>query len=764
MKKIISYVLLTIILVLQLSGCNADEKEASGIPNMEGTQGADRQNSEEGPADQEGVLDASAILNTRGQDNSLDAYSAAVNIPLRVENPAKAIAGGGEKKFLGSYRAYYFTKHLFENVDECWDELSFVTAEGKVGSESFDRENQLWYVGPVAGTDHYVTFDAVAQEGDENHRYFLTQRDENHEALGEFPLDFLNGSGFSEVIMGLSSFAVDLSGMVHFVWQMGEGQQYLLVSSTGEILAEYIPEDGYIYELVPLYDGRVAFWVTKQGAGDQLPQTSLQYMDAKVGRPVLLAAPEKKVYCFTLFDENILLYADQEGVYRSGLSGNNPELLYRWSNHGIAVQGVSAMQADEEGRIALLYKDFENYNYLYLKPTTQEVEILEITLAVSPWRMSIYQRMVVEFNKQYPSCHIELKSDYDKTALLTELIAGKGPVLVDTFLTGFEEQEKLWEPLDTVMEQLDVMEELLLSTMEMGKINETLYGIVTDFSLRTLVTGNPDLKDWDYDTFLQCVEDQPDLEAIFNLYGGDYGSYFIMSILSHGIDDTYLLDAEAGTMNFDSSEFRRALEMAKKYCVREEAVSPGSSMLEGKVLCNELSIHKPEELALYRVCYGEDANYIGYPTKDGAAHFMESGGSPLAIRSTATEEEKEAAVAFISLCLSYEGQSLAAKNLDFGLSVRRDVLEEQIAAMNESTEAFVAGFGQITLGNDLNIKLDGRTLLDMIDRARPLRYFPVELRNIMYEELGQYFSGAITEDTVIDRLESRVGLYLGERN
>ena len=102
------------------------------------------------------------------------------------------------------------------------------------------------------------------------------------------------------------------------------------------------------------------------------------------------------------------------------------------------------------------------------------------------------------------------------------------------------------------------------------------------------------------------------------------------------------------------------------------------------------------------------------------------------------------AAAFISLCLSYEGQSQAAKDLNFGLSVRRDVLEEQIAAMNADTMVHVAGFDGITLGDDLDIERDRKTLLDMIATARPLKYFPVELRSIMFEELEQYFSGAIT--------------------
>ena len=767
MKKLISYILLTVILAIFFCGCGKDEKEMSGTPNLEEIQGTNKMNGQEEAGDPKGLVDGTAVSYPGEQDNSLDVYSAVVHMPLLVEKPMNALEGGGRRIFLGASRAFYFKKHLFDNVDECWDELSFVTAEGETDSESFGWENQLWGIGPVASTDHYVTFDYEVQENGEDCRYFLTERDENHEVLREFPLDFLRKTGSSEVevIVSFSDFAVDYSGRVHLVRQMDEEWQYQLVSTAGEVLAEYIVEDGMIEGLFPLYDGRVAFGVTKWDDEGQSVQTALQYMDAEAGRPVVLAAMEKEIYCFTLLDENTLLSADQQGVYRSGLSGKNPELLYCWDNHGITVQGISAMQADEEGLVALIYKDSENYNYLCLKPTTEEVEICEITLAVSPYSMSVYQPMVVEFNKQYPRWHIELKNGYDEAALLTELIAGKGPVLIDTSLTGFEEQEKLWEPLDMVLEQLGVADKLQLSAMEMGKINGTLYGIVTDFSLRTLITGNPDLKDWDYDTFLQCIEDRPELEAIFDLYGGgDYGSYFIMNFLGHGIEDTYLLDVEEGTTNFDSSEFRRALELAKKYCVREEGVSPGSSVLEGKVLCNELRIKKPEELAAYRICYGEGANYIGYPAKDGAVHFMVSGCSPLVVRRTVTEEEKEVAFAFIGWVLSYEGQVQAAKDLNYGLSVRKDVLEEQIAAMNESTEVFVPGFGQIMLGDSLDIELDRKTLLHMIEKARPLRYFPTDLRNIMNEELEQYFSGLITEDMVIDHLESRVGLYLEERN
>ncbi len=757
MRKAIGSILLTVMLAVQLSGCGAEELEASGASDaVQDISGADSQEISPGAG---GILDPSAVLSLEGKDNSLDAYFAAVRVPLRVEKPEKALGGGGTKSFLGATGAYYFKKHLFSTAAESWDELLFVTGEGKASSEHFEWKNQIWDLGLVVGTDHYVVLDFEEQEG-EDYRYFLTERDENHENQREFPLDFLTGS-VSDIIMRLSDFAVDQSGTVNLVQSTEEGKQYLLVSQEGEILTEYIFKGSNISRLTPLYDGRIAFGVSAKGDSGGM---TLQYMDWQTDGPVTLATLEKEAFCLTLLDEDTLLYADREGVYRSGLSGQNPELLYRWSNHGIIAHGVSAMQVDEEGRIALIYNDSENGNYLCLEPTTEEVALCAITMEVPDTSIHSYEWVVAEFNKRYPSCHIELVeyNNEDRTALLTQLTAGKGPVLLDPGILSFEDLEELWEPLDIVMEQQGIMEELLPTALEMGKINGTLYGIVRDFNLG-IVVANPDLKDWDYDTFFQCVQDKPEMDAISDYYDRESGIYYLIDLLNHGLDDNYFIvpDEKTGAMQFDSGRFRQILDLTEKYYNREEGVVPGTSFLEGNVLCNRLTIRKPEDVAAYRTIYGEDVNYIGYPTKDGGTHFM-SPANMLAIRRSATKEEKEVAAAFLGLYLSYEAQVQAEKEINFDLSVRKDVLEEQIASMESATN--MPYFGAVSMRGNMDKELDRTTLLDMIDKAKPDKALPEELWEIISGELDQYWAGIITKDMLIDHLENRVGLYLGEKN
>ena len=76
--------------------------------------------------------------------------------------------------------------------------------------------------------------------------------------------------------------------------------------------------------------------------------------------------------------------------------------------------------------------------------------------------------------------------------------------------------------------------------------------------------------------------------------------------------------------------------------------------------------------------------------------------------------------------------------------------------------SYLSGFGSVSMAGRMDIERDRATLLDLIDRAKPQKNLPGELSGIIQEELGLYLSGSITKDMLIDHLENRVELYLGE--
>ena len=129
-----------------------------------------------------------------------------------------------------------------------------------------------------------------------------------------------------------------------------------------------------------------------------------------------------------------------------------------------------------DGTIEILYQDVGGRNYVVLKPTENKEELKSITIAVSPYNKNAYLSAAAYFVQKYPQYNVIVKDDYDETSLLTQLGAGEGPVLIDTELTGFENLEKLWQPLDGFLEASGLAKEVIPEALELGKIGGVTYG------------------------------------------------------------------------------------------------------------------------------------------------------------------------------------------------------------------------------------------------------------------------------------------------
>ena len=711
------------------------------------------------------------------RDNTLDDYTAALHLPLAPQRPEGELGGMWEYA-LGDTCGAVYKKHVLGSAEDSWEELKIATYQGDENSVrlAFQENvvNQAWGMGSIIGSDHFMVLDMEVSE-DSQWKYRLFEIDADQQIVRTVNLEFLAGDGEEapdEII-------VDREGYIHFttsywnyVTEEGPTEHrnyYFIANSDGELLAKY-DYTGATLRLVALYDGRVALWSQSVDSEGQKIGCRLECADIVTGKMAALVELDRnapKVFLngayFTLWDEKTLLYADSKGLHFADLSGNSTEDVYIWVNHGISFSELEQLRVLEDGCISLIYSDSQrDGNLLFLKPAQEEVEVQQIVLAVSSYHRDVYYPAVVEFNKKYPTYHIEIKTDYDETRLLTELTAGKGPVLVETNSYGFEDYEKLWTPLEGLFDGEQWEDVLIPQAMELGKIDGTLYGVVSSFELKTVVIAENEPTDWDYEGFLDGIESDSFIEAICN--GQNYVWSFMYNFLIHGMEDNYLLDAESGATYFDSDGFRRALRLGMAYCDANVYVEAGTPLLEeGKVFCNEIRITRPELVDLYRICYGKDANYIGYPSKDGSGHYVAS-DYLLTIRATASDEEKKIAGAFLQMLLSRDEQLEEAQDSSFCLSVRRDVLEEQIGQVNEQSMPFVSGFNQITLGEDYDREYDAWLLYKLLGNARPERHLPKELNTILREEVEEYMAGVITEDVLIERLTNRVGIYLAERN
>lgn len=705
-----------------------------------------------GMSTEEGAIFPS-FVDEKWQDNSMDSYSAEFIRALNYTEQKDAIYGGAEQYILGKDIAVVFKKHLFQEVDRRWDEIKIFTEKGDENSLRLnfwaDRSNQAWVIGSFWDSKHYMMMD---MEKDENkdilYRFFET--DESMQVLRQFYIEGFDKkeNEFPRQIL------VDADGNIHVTTYRNSDdvQRYCVISTDGTSLVELCMEKSLKSEmkLFYLYDGRVGLQIGKK----------LLVTDKNLKRTDALVEMTQECMACTLWDDHTLVYADGEGLHQSNLSGNEKETIYLWKNHGIRCSKIVDLRISENHDISLLYAAQEAVYYMKLVPTLEEVQMINIQFAVSASTMKKFQTAVMEFNRKNPTWHIDLE-EYERndTKLLTKLVAGDGPQLIDSFLVGFEDQIDLWEPLDRFYNQIDF--QLIPEVLELGNINGKPYGVVTDFGIDTMITFAKSPTEWDYKAFLDCLmKGDMNQKSVYNTINGSDGFAFI-SLFFHDLTESFLYDADNCSTSFDSADFQRILQLALNYeNIMNQATE--EDFLQGNSLCAVVEIRKPEDLAGIRIIGKDKIRYIGFPSQTGSVNYL-MGSDPLCIRANATEEEKQLAFAFLKFLLSDEGQELVNDGIFGQWSVREDLVEGQFQELDDTVVSNLIGFSPISITGHLDSNGDFETFHALLKKAKPKRYAPVELRKILMEEMAAYLEGSIPEYELKKNLTDRVALYLKEQ-
>lgn len=724
-------------------------------------------------------------------DNTLDRYTAIAKGSLRIapddrENGETSVTS--HTCTIGKSRGVHYATHLYGTIGKCLYELHFADDEGENKSILFDTEPDLngiiryaERIGSIWESDDILLFMDIDIKGEpsEEGKFQLSFRrmDESLQEKDEIPLDgILREKVYEDGTMSWevpSSCKQDAQGRIHFVTSRlttnpdAEDFQwrYCVIDHTGKLIFQWQDEGLRSADLVYDDRGGVLLSATNWTEGRIASHTRhyLMSWDEEKGRLETLEeipmTEENQDWYFTRFGEGELVTVNPKGIY-VGKDGMEEE-LYQWKKHGINVGSIEEVRRSEDGRIQVIYTSNGTHWYISLKETEEKKEIMEVEIAVSPSMLQTYQSAVNEFNKSFPAYHISVKDDYDERQLLTKLIAGEGPVLIDSSLTGFESQVDLWMPLDNLFARLGMEEELVADAMRLGEIDGRLYGVVSNFWIETAVTRSMESGHWNYDLFLELAE-KNHVKALSEYQAGDNGITLFSRLLTEGLEDNAYLDPGLGGLSFEREEFSRLLDMAEKYYEGQSALPEEEPLWpEGGALCNTVVISRPEDLEFYRTFYGEEVCYAGYPSREGAGHYLNA-LAPMTIRKTADAKEKAVALAFFKYLLSLDVQREASEDLNFNLSVRKDVLESQIQEIQGGLIIHKYGYPDIKIKEEPDIEKNRELFYGLLENSKPKKYFPGQLRDILYEELDAYLSGGIAREALIDHLSNRVGLYLNE--
>ena len=753
-KKAVGTLGLTVVLIL--GGClgkNGDKKEINAPGN------SSVESSDVTFLEDEGIS---------WQDNFLDDLHATVNLPVERVMPEGALDGGTTNFFISEGGGVLFQNHLYEDSGKNWSGVSGVTTEGerialRLEADLGRNGMQFYVMGPISGKNGYVACCYEFKDG-KPCEYWFYELDEEfkkvHSVRGEVE--------DSELIRFLAG---DANGNFHATFQRSGGEGvYLVVSPEGKTVFEAelgSGSQGHAPELCAYGGGRVAVCglTYKNGtvADRRFYEANLErggLREMTISRAETIRSQmQKYVYAATPVSEEELAWCDPAGIFvYDGKTGETRE-VYKWSNHGIVPKNVFGLSVMTDGSVGLFYDLKDGRHYLFLRTTEERKELPSITIAVSPYGRNEFETMAAYFKQEHPGYVVNIIDDYDETSLLTQLGAGEGPVLVDTSLTGFEELEHLWQPLDGFLEQTGLKEEMLSEVLDFGKIGDVTYGIVREFRIETLLASDSTAKDWDYAGFLDALE---------KIDGGAFTYEYLESsadwrdiyfdALQNGLEDNYYFDAETGRTIFGTTEFERVLRLAGK-AAKCPPPENGKAMQEGRVLCEYYTImHPAVAFRLRRRLEANGEQAAGYPTKDGARHLLVA-RAPLAMRSTASEEEKQIAYTFLKTCLSEEVMNATCAQFP----VRKDVLERQIEEYERTAKSIKedGAYGpnyMPVLDRDRDVPF----LYDLIENGVVEKSFPAGLQRVFDEELGDYLAGRIDGKALEEHLRSRVWLYLEE--
>ncbi len=393
-----------------------------------------------------------------------------------------------------------------------------------------------------------------------------------------------------------------------------------------------------------------------------------------------------------------------------------------------------------------------------------------------------------EFNRTHEDVQIEVR-DYpdeegkeDKTRLLAEIIAGKGPDIIDmgydkdafTTIMPYRRMaqagylEDLWPYVENDPEL--GRDALLEAPLKAAEVDGGLYIAFRAVRISTLVGAESvvgDRTSWTLEELMEAFASMPPDSTILDYLFSRSSVFTYIACMC--LDD--YVDWETGECNFDSESFRTLVEFVASFpekspfdqidgsdfkAVMELNREAAERRLSGKQMLEAAMLGKLEELLYLDLEFGGKAACVGYPVGDGSvgSSFFIAGRS-LAISSTC--RNKEAAWDFIRQTYLPTGKReplgpipINLKDYEMSKNCRKAVEREDGFGLGVKFEPRSATAEEEQRYENLINSIDK---IDLCDKT---------VFDLVEECLGPYFAGDKTLDETVEMIQNRVGLYISE--
>lgn len=358
---------------------------------------------------------------------------------------------------------------------------------------------------------------------------------------------------------------------------------------------------------------------------------------------------------------------------------------------------------------------------------------------------------------------------YDRLKL--DIVQGEAPDLIFTEGIDYEilvkvgALENLYDYMDKDQNlgRNDMVQSLLLAYEEDGK----LYTLAPSFNIFTMWGGKSIVKGRHGINLVELEEilsaNGRDVNSILGLGGGDETP--LRSLTAMELDS--YIDWGKSTCDFKDEGFRHLLELSKKY--KGPTIQSGiySSIQNRDILFTLSIVDSVEDVAMQSKFYGEEVEFIGYPTDYGYGSAI-SAIKPVAMNSKS--DKKDAAWDFIKYYVKSYDSTKAVRfpsyKPNFDDYIKKSTIEEFVEEDGNTTSVYkdyysepnVGSFG-ITKASDEDVK----KTLELIENTTKKREYVTEIQNIIEEEAEPYLQGQKTFEQVSEIIQSRVQIFLNEK-
>lgn len=505
------------------------------------------------------------------------------------------------------------------------------------------------------------------------------------------------------------------------------------------------------------------------------------------------------------------LYRSGDSLYGWPRGASAPEKLLSWSGAGVDSGQVMAAAVLEDGQVAALLWDGSGWpvacSLARLTPADAEDLAGRTTLTLATLGMNSETRTrVLEFNRTNSRYRIEIRdySEYNTadnvsaglTKLNTEILAGNMPDLLDVTdglpLRQYAVRgmlEDLWPFIesDPDLGREGVMERVL----EADEIDGKLCRVFPRFALETVAGSSAVVGErtgWTLDELKSVLEGQPAGCGVLGV--GETRNSILENLFSHDLDK--FVDWTAGTVRFDSQEFREILEFCCTFPARsggagssgsgavmvETAESAGEAyarVAQGDQLLLPVYLNDWSSIQLYRQLFGGGVSFVGYPGSGRTGvRFHVDGG--IALSSAC--KDKEGAWSFLRQALLPKEEKFSldfpVNRADFEREAQESMVVEYVKDENgcEITgpdgKPIKEGVSFVFIGGQM-IAIEPATQADcdqvmaLYEAASSVSGRDENIWTIVQECAGACFAGDQTVENASRTIQNRVELYLNEQ-